>query len=68
MVKFFCDHCDEEIDGIRNELDIGEIFYDIDTKTFVGRGTILCDKCYELREQKHIALDREFLRVPPKEG
>lgn len=63
MVKILCDHCGIEICTCLNELDEHDTFYDIDKRQYVGKDKILCDDCYNLREDLHMKLDREFLHM-----
>lgn len=59
MIRIFCNHCGCVISQNANELDEEDLFWD--GKDFVGMGAHLCDDCYDLRTQKLIEFDREFL-------
>lgn len=63
MIKFFCDHCGNEIPTCLNELDDEDTFFDFNKSEYVGKGKILCDDCYNLRDELHKKLDREFLHM-----
>ena len=65
MIKKICDHCGKEITmwDDENSLDANDCFFDYETKRFIGIDSLLCSKCLEERNEKHIALDREFLKL-----
>ncbi len=63
-MKIFCDHCGREItDGQICELDWDDCFYDHRTEECVGVSYVLCEKCFDERQQAHINLDRVFLNI-----
>lgn len=68
-MKIFCDHCGREINGVEvNELSCDDCFFDHKTGDFVGYGYVLCEKCWDERQQAHINLDRDFLNMKAEEG
>lgn len=65
MIKKFCDHCGKEITmwDDENSLEADDCFFDYEIKRFIGIDSLLCAKCLEERNKKHIALDLEFLKL-----
>ena len=61
MVKYYCDHCGEELDCASNELSLDELFRDGDR--WVGEDCIMCDDCYDLRQKLHMELDKKFFHI-----
>lgn len=61
MIRYYCDHCGQEIECAGNELDYEDCF--CDGERFVGEGCIMCDSCFDLRNRLHIDLDKEFFHL-----
>lgn len=58
----YCEHCGKEING-KNfyTLDFLQTFYSSKEFKRAGVGMALCLDCYDLRQQLHYNLDKEFL-------
>ena len=58
----YCEHCGKEINS-KNfyTLDFLQTFYNSKEFTRAGVGMVLCLDCYDLRQQLHYNLDKEFL-------
>jgi hypothetical protein len=58
----YCEHCGKEISG-RNfcTLDFLQTFYSNKEFKRAGVGMALCMDCYNLRQELHYNLDKEFL-------